>query len=216
MSGKAGYGGIYCCYNFEHKGKCDRNTVTQNELLDNVIQAIQEKLLNNGTLDRLKDAIRRKLEADTPKVNVEKLRKELSELETKIDKARRRLVEVDSDMVGEVQSHLRGLREQREQLEATLKQAGTPRSQQRSEIEGMVDSIFAGVFRLRDAIKKGDPATVREMLRCAVERIDLWSEKQRDGKRHLYQFKRGVIQLRGIELNNLSVLSKRYSLFRFL
>ena len=192
---------------FKHTGSCDANAVNQNALLENVIQAIQEKLLNNGTLQRLKDAIRKQLEANTPKVDANKLRNELTELDGKLDKARRRLVECDSDMLGEVQNHLRGLRDQRERLEATLKQAGTPRGQQRSEIEGMVDSIFAGVFRLEKAIKQGDPTTVREMLRTAVERIDVWSTKELNGKRPTYRLKRGTIQLRGNELNNLSSLS---------
>jgi DNA invertase Pin-like site-specific DNA recombinase len=196
----------YLCDNNHKKGTCDRNAVTQSELLESVAAAIRDSLLGSGNIQRLREAIGRELVASTPRVNADKLRKELHSLEANIDKARKRLVEVDSDMLPEVQQHLRGLREQRDRLEATLKQAGTPRSERRGNLEEVVDSIFADVFRLEEAIRKGDPATVREKLQCSVERIDLWSTKEHEGKRHLFRFDRGVIQFTGGELNNLSAL----------
>jgi Recombinase zinc beta ribbon domain/Recombinase len=148
MTGKKYFGGVYYCNGYIHKGQCDRNTAGQNELLETIIRAIRERFFKGNTLQKLKDSIRRQIETDTPKVDADKLRKELTKLDTKLDKARRRLVEVDSDMLGEVQSHLRGLREQRERLEATLKQAGTPR-RERSILSSL--AYFAWRRRLSKA-----------------------------------------------------------------
>ena len=44
---------------------------------------------------------------------------------------------------------------------------------------------------------------VRESLRTAVGRLDVWSDKVREGNRHNYRLQRGIIHFAAPSLNNL-------------
>lgn len=199
MAGRNTNGERYSCFNHQRKGGCDPNAVYQSVLLPVVADAIRDKLLTGNAIDRLKEAIRRKFTASTPKVDANKIGKQLADVASKIERARRRLIEVDSDMLTEVQQHLRGLREQQEKLEAALKLASTPVQRRRDEIGDSVDSIFAGVFRLEKLLRKGEPLKVREAIRIAINRLDVWSDKTANR----YQLQRGVIQFAAPEGSNL-------------
>lgn len=199
MTGKNQSGERYSCYSHHRKGGCDHNAVRQDDLLPAVASAIRDKFLVGNAIDRLKEAIRRKLTVSTPKVDAAKIGKQLADVASKIEKARRRLMEVDSDMLGEVQQHLRGLRDQQDRLEAALKLASTPLQRRRDEIEDSVDSIFAGVFRLEKLLQKGEPLQVRETIRTTINRLDVWSDKTANR----YYLQRGVIHFAAPEGNNL-------------
>jgi site-specific DNA recombinase len=115
----------YTCYSYRQHGKCrcDRNTVRQQIVLQNILAAIQHEYYNPETMDRLAAECRRQLAKDN-KPEAAKLRAELAAVDGKLDKAQRRLVEVDADLLDDVQQQIRQLKARRASLAAMLKACG--------------------------------------------------------------------------------------------
>jgi hypothetical protein len=140
------------------------------------------------------------------------LERQLATVEGKLTKAKRRLVEVDNDLLDVVQDEVRRLRGEQERLQAAIRAARTPRQTLVADVLQQLDSVIARLNRLRDVVQEGDPAKVREFMRQAIERVEVHAACEKHGKRHLYRLQRGSIYLRGDDLHNLSRLSARRGL----
>ena len=116
-------------------------------------------------------------------------------VESKLGKAKRRLVEVDVDMLPLVQEQLRELLDQQDCLQADLKAAATPRNRLISDCDRMTEKALDGVTRLQDVVRNGDRELVRDCLNEAVHRVNLWTMQEKRGTRHFYHLQRGVIEL---------------------
>jgi site-specific DNA recombinase len=116
----------YVCSTNHQTGGCDRNASKQDTLLSAVVDAIVERFTNPAIFQRMRDTLHEKAKAATTKTNVERTRKQLTTIENKLDKAERRLVEVDSDMVPVVSGQIRELTSKRDELQAAVKAAQTP------------------------------------------------------------------------------------------
>jgi hypothetical protein len=78
----------------------------------------------------------------TPVVDPKRLQKQLSGIEAKLAKAKRRLLEVGTDMLPTVQEHIRELRRQQEQLQATLRTAQTPPERIYDDVDTKIDKAM--------------------------------------------------------------------------
>ena len=123
----------------------------------------------------------------------ERIAKQLASLETKLTKAKRRLLECDSDLLPDVQQGIRDLRAEQSRLQA----ARTPQDALTTEQDERIDKAMQLFSTLRQTLTKADPVLFRELLRETIERVDVVAE--RVGKGH-YHIERGVVRLRSGKL----------------
>jgi len=121
---------------------CEGNAVKQDEVARYVCDAIERHFPNPKVVKRLRNELHRQVERDNPKVNSGRVRKQLATIENKLAKAKRRLVEVDADMVPVVQENIRELRHEQERLESALQVAQTPRERVLGEADQRIDQAI--------------------------------------------------------------------------
>lgn len=202
MCGRTGNSGTraYHCLGFTHKGICERNTVVQAELAEIVVDTIVEAFTAPEAVEQLRLELRRRVKGNTSKASAERIRKQVATVEGKLAKAKRRLVEVDSDMLPVVQEQIRNLDRQRLDLHAALKAAQTPQDAALAEADRKVDTALALFERLRQALHDADSVHLRELLRETIERIEVWTDKRAHGTLSRFDLARGVIHTRGANL----------------
>jgi len=190
----------YWCQGHKTKGRtfCDLNSVKQVDLFGCVVDAIESHWTNPMVVKRLRDELHRQVNQDNPEVDPDEIRKQLSGIEGKLSKAKRRLVEVDTDLLPIVQEHIRELRQQQEQLQGTLRTAQTPRERIMGEADERIDRAMKAFSGLRQTLRKADPTRQREFFREAIERIDVWAD--RNGVRNSYRLDHGIVRLRSDNL----------------
>ena len=186
----------YICDGYHrNRGLCRRNTVSEDEVLGHIVGTIQEKLLDPKNVNRLRKELHQQVKTSDGKGNADSIRKEIKAVESKLGKAKRRLVKVDADMLPLVQEQLRELQDQQDCLQADLKAAATPRNRLISNCDQMIEKALGGVTRLQDVVRNGDRELVRDCLNEAVHRVDLWTVQEKRGTRHFYHLQRGAIEL---------------------
>lgn len=204
MCGRTPHSGnqAYHCSGYTSKGAsyCNRNTVVQAELAERVTTAVAERFTNPSVLRRLRDELHRQVKATTGKVNVERTRKQLTAVDEKLVKAKRRLVEVDADMLPLVQDHLRDLQRQRTELQAALDATRTPADALRSAADESIDAAVSLFARLPETLQRGDTTDLRGLLRETIETVEVWTDKRPHGRLYQFDLARGVVHLRGANL----------------
>jgi site-specific DNA recombinase len=206
MFGKT-YGKVkqYACSGRTQKGAtfCDLNTCQQTELLDRIVKAI-ERHFKPSVIQRLRAELYRQIKKDCRNVSPKTTKQELANVETKLEKAKRRLVEVATDMIPVVQEQIRALRQDIERLQALLKASETPQDERLADVEEKIDQAMKRFANLRQTLEKANPVKARELFRDVIDRVDVWSELV-EGNRTSYSLDRGVVHLRNNLLHGASV-----------
>ena len=164
-------------------------------MLGHIVGTIQEKLLNSKNVNWLRKELHQQVKTFGGKGNANSIRKKIQMVESKLCKAKRRLVEVDTDMLPLVQEQLRELQAQQNRLQADLKAVTTPRSRLISDCDRNDRKGVGGVTRLQDVVRNGDRELVRNCLRETMHRVNLWTVQEKRGRKHFYHLQRGVIEL---------------------
>ena len=128
---------------------------------------------------------------------LEALRHQAAELTRKIDGLTGKLAalaEVDPEGLRHYGETIRGWREQREKVEATI--AETIRPPQLAELDVAVEQIRDYVGRFRQVMESGDPRRIRLLLAELVDRIELRFTTRQCRKQVRSTFDRGVIYVR--------------------
>jgi len=86
---------------------CNRNSVRQDELVEHVVTAIEEKCLNPSAMEKHRRELLAQAKTSASADTRRKHQQQLKAVDAKLSKAKRRLVEVDSDMVRVVQERIR-------------------------------------------------------------------------------------------------------------
>jgi len=207
MTGNKGTTGErYSCkgHNLHGPGFCEQNRLLQTVLLDAILGAVERQYFNPAMLERLATECRRQLKAKGTKPEADKMRKEMATIDAKLDKAKRRLVEVDADLVGDVSAQIRQLRSRRDVLAATLKAAGASSGKQADDVEAKVQAALVWFGKLKAAAKRSDPQALREFIREAFEKVEIWAAKVPfTAKRFKWQLDRGCLYLKQPKLLSL-------------
>ncbi len=193
----------YVCQTEHATGACDRNMAKQDELLKHVIDAVVDRFTDPDVEQRLRDELQKQVKANGSRTNAATIRRQLSSVDNKLTKAKHRLVEVDSDLVGIVQDHIRELTGQRDELQAMLQAASAPRKQLLSEANSRINAAMKAFTRLRETLKKADTVLLRELLAETIDKVEVVSNRVKRGRRNVFQLERGVIYLRGDQFENL-------------
>ncbi|HTU17596.1 MAG TPA: recombinase family protein, partial [Gemmataceae bacterium] len=186
----------YRCHMYDVAGAvvCGYNAVAEEWLLDRVLRVLEEEMLAPDRLQALRDEIRRQDEAERAPASVEPMEKRLAELKAHIAQGRRNLAILPEDQVPHVSAVVREMEQEHDRIKAEL-----ARRQGGGSLEGLDDAIAeceALLWRLREAVKEGDPLLLRQVVRESVVRIELAWERRPSGKRTRYIIQGGVIHLR--------------------
>ncbi len=195
--------GISCyrCKANAEKATCDRNAVKQSELLACVVDTIEAHWMNPATVKGIRDELHSIVAAEHPKVDGRKIEGQLATLDAKLTKAKRRLVEVDTDMLPLVQEQIRELRSQHDQLTAALRAASTPRTALFAEADERIDRAVSAFCGLRGVLESAGAVTQREVMRQTVTKVEVWSVRR--GARNNFHLDKGNVELRTENLFNL-------------
>jgi hypothetical protein len=122
-----------------------------------------------------------------------KLRRQLGTLDEKLFKAKRRLLEVDADMVNVVQQRIRDLQERQQQLTRELSQTSVSKQRRVSEANRKLDTALALFSKLRHSLVRSDFKTLRDCLEKTIDKIVVKVSKNKQGRRHRYSLLGGEI-----------------------
>ena len=206
----------YICGGYIHKSAafCDRNGVKQEQILDEVITAIEGQYFNPQVVKRLRAELHKQVKKAASKVTTTSLRKRLASVQTKLTKAKQRLVEVDRDMLGVVQDHIRDLQAEQGEVEAALKAASVPQKRLVADADSKVDAAMKLFSGLRGALKRADADRLRAFLAEAVDEVVLTVRKRVVGKRNRYHLAGGEIRLQVSNLFGEVGISEQVIKFR--
>jgi site-specific DNA recombinase len=172
---------------------CDRNAVRQDELVRHVVTALEERFLDPSMIEQQREDIVAENRRSAQPGKRMKLRRQLGTLDEKLSKAKRRLLEVDADMVNVVQQRIRDLQQDQEQLKRELSQTSVSKQRRVSEANRKLDAALALFSRLRHALVRSDFKTLRDCLEKTIDKIVVKVSKTKQGRRHRYHLLGGEI-----------------------
>lgn len=206
MSGSDPAQHYYRCRGAMDRGPtvCDGSIVKQSEIVGYIVDAIEEHWLNPKVIKLLREELHRLVDGEAPKVDPARLQVQLATIDAKLVKAKRRLVEVDVDMLPIVQENIRELRSQHDQVEAALKAASTPPEALYADADQRIDRAVSAFSTLRQVLQTADPVHSREVLRQAVDHVDVWTDAVPNGRKTRFVLDHGFVHLRSDNLLTLS------------
>jgi site-specific DNA recombinase len=193
---------LYECCGARDKGphRCDGSIVKQRELVGYVVDTIETHWMNPKTVARLRKALHDLVDAETPKVDAKQMERQLAAIATKLDKAKRRLLEVPADMIAVVSEAIRELRIQQEQIESALKTASKPRGALYVDADERIDAAVSRFTQLRQVLGRADEIQQREVIRQTVQTLEVWSNRVPNEEKSRFELERGEIVLRSDNL----------------
>jgi len=189
---------FYECNSYRQYGKtaCNRHTIYEADLVACIAAKIQEDFLNPDNFAKLREEMRRQAEAERKEAPCEaaRLRRQIEQLDRKIQQGNERLAVVDVDMVAGLSATIRGWRQERERIEQQLRDA-----EQGPDIEAIelqLAQAEALLWQLREALDRSDPTELRAVLRELVEKVELYWTHTNRGPHVVSKFARGLIYLK--------------------
>ena len=162
------------------------------------MEKIQELILAPANFERLKAEVRRqvgKLDA-APADGKAGLRSKIAKLDKDIKAAAAELKRTPDDLYDLTADDLRSLRTKRNQAAAQLEALEATVSRPRADLEQRARRAIEGIHGLSERLTSADPATVREALNQACERIELWFDHKKSAKMTRSYFRKGIIRFR--------------------
>jgi hypothetical protein len=191
---------VYHCRRYHAAGStaCHRNVVEEAPLVAAVVRKIQEEYLSDSALARLRRSLAAGQDQTGPRLeNLARLRREIDDLDRKIDQGAARALEAPADLLPILYGKLEAWRGDRDRLKADLetlacRQAG-PNRKNGSEIDETIDALRD----LSKAFRDAEPEDIRELLASIVTRIELhFTHETRAGGREQNVFAYGTIHIR--------------------
>lgn len=192
----------YTCYGYRQLGAsfCESHRVRQSEVLKIVLEVLERDYFNPKTMERLKAICRQKVEAAVRHHDADKLDAELSSVEVKLAKAKKRLVEVDVDLIGDVQDQIRELKGRRDRLSERLLEEKQPKGKRLRDAEDRIRIAMENFSKLKQAVGNGKTEQVRQFLRDTVQKIEIFTEKVPwTAKRFKHRIVRGAITIKSLQ-----------------
>ena len=190
--GKPGYG----CPLGKKRG-CKSYFVHETEVVHRVVAVLQEFFKQTENVTMLRSALEQQSDngEDRRKEQAEHLRRRLTQLETEVTKARKKLILLDEGNIPFAQAQIdEWLGEQQEAKEQlALLEKPTPVSN--------LDVLISNVSRLSEIVLSADPKLVHLLLKETIERVELAFET-RTGKYDKHTWKEGCIHLRESEVSS--------------
>jgi hypothetical protein len=161
---------VYVCGRYMTSRECVGYWVREDEALSSIAQALQEKLGDEGEVERLKASLLRHQtgEAGEEQDRIEQLRQQVKRLDAQIAEATSRLARVPERMFNTLLAEIEKMEAERADAQRHL--AGTS---QTPSAAASLDELVANVRRLPEVIKSADADHIHQLLRASIERVDL-------------------------------------------
>jgi len=186
---------FYRCAGSQVKGVefCHAHNTMQDDVLKSIFQTLADRFGNADTAAKLRTEFVKQLKDQTKEVDSKALASDLSKEKAKLDKASRRLVEVDADLIGVVQDQIREIKLRVATLEKDLKFASTSVSDSIKEYDDRIEKSLVLFGQFKTIYKQADPLLLRSFLLSAIESIQVRTTRQVSGSRFKYTFEGGDI-----------------------
>ncbi|MCC9600759.1 recombinase family protein [Stieleria sp. JC731] len=195
----------YTCKNYwQRPGSCKRYTVRESEVLKLIISKLRseyfDKVLTPTNINRLKKRMRELLGSKRQKSNIKIAKNQAEKIASQIEQARRRLVEVEPDMIRHVEARIRELEDQRDALRPILDQATETPEKTIDDIEKRIQTALNWLSDLEAiADTDYDSAILNRTMKAFVDKVELDIERVQwgpTGKRFRCNVTGGRIYLR--------------------
>jgi site-specific DNA recombinase len=184
---------FYVCSKSLHEpGKCWTNAVRQDAALAEIVAGIRQEF-SEESMAAVEAQIRELHSFERPGHSAS-LERRLVVVGSKIEKAKRRLVEVDRDMVGLVQQQIRELQGEQARLGAELAEASKTADSSAQEFRLHAAELADAMRRLEAMMETAPAREVRECLRTIISGAVVHTEAVRLGP------KRTVSRLKFVEI----------------
>jgi len=193
----------YTCYSYrERPGECKRYNVTEREALREILVQLRtqffDKYLTDANVERIKSAMRDRLSGKRADAAV--VEGHLQRNEAQLQQAKRRLIEVDADMVRHVTERIRELENSRDVLLSQVETMKQPADIQVGAVEQRITAAIDWLAKL-EALVDTDYSgpLVNQMLRQFIDKVELVIERVqwgKTGKRHKCKLVGGTVFFR--------------------
>src|SRR5262249_39840562 len=152
----------YCCSGFTNAGKCGFHSIREDKLLPVLVRKIQEVYLEPGQLEKLRETLRRKVEAKyrgSPE-QADRLRDRIGRLDGEIKQGARNLLRA-GDNFDLLSEEVADLRRQRDKLARELEALERSQAVPADDLTRKVDAAIAKLRRLREELEGADRDKLR-------------------------------------------------------
>lgn len=171
----------YTCYSYrERPGECERFNVNEKVILRETLKQLRveffDKYLTAENVERIKAAMRQQLSGKRSDVAI--VESHLQKIEAQLQQAKRRLVEVDADMVRHVTERIRELEDNRDSLRSQMEASNQPAEFQISNVEQRIKAAIGWLEELEKIVDTDySGPIVNNMLRQFIDKIDVHIER---------------------------------------
>jgi DNA invertase Pin-like site-specific DNA recombinase len=189
----------YMCSGYQQAGRsvCNRHTVHEEPIVDALVRKLQAEYLAPAKQAQLRAELRKLVyPATVPAVQPERLRKQITALDQRIDQGAEKLLAAPAALVGILTAKLDTWRCERDDLQARLEAHKRPQEAAGADAEHLVDLAIAELQTLRERLQEDDRELLRGTLRELVSKVQLWFTYDASRKRNRSKPARGLIHLR--------------------
>jgi hypothetical protein len=187
---------VYQCGGYIRYGRshCGMHTTPEAPLLRLLIRKLQEAFLDPDNLKRLRDEARSQEAAERGGDNLARLNKLDAQLGEKIRRGEDRLLEVSRESLPGAEAALARLRKERLAVQDELRRVKASRPVE--DLEKAIAGAESVLWALQEAIREEDYPQLRQVLREAFDRVELFWTHKTTAKMTRSHLERGVIYVR--------------------
>jgi site-specific DNA recombinase len=189
---------VVYCGTYNRTSGCFYNSIAADPLVKAVVAKLRQGLYNPGTLQALREEIRRQDREEAAGAPLTALEARLAAAERGVARAARRVVDEEQDaLVPALRQALAEVTAERDRLAKEV-EAAKRKGRPADDLEAGVEEALAIMGRLEDAVKAEDSDLLRAVLGEAVSYVELFftHAPTASGKRTRSTFARGLIYLR--------------------
>ncbi|WP_436717443.1 recombinase family protein [Roseiconus lacunae] len=205
----------YTCNSYwQRPGSCERYSVTEKNVLKLIIEKLRteyfDKVLTGTNLNRLKKRMRELLGGTKAQSALKIAKAQAAKIDEQIEQARRRLVEVEPDMIRHVEARIRELEDQQDALAPVLAKAAESPEKVIEDVEERVQAACDWLSQLEQLAETDyHSPSVNEMLRVFVDKVELDMKRVQwgpTGKRYRCHITGGRIYVKNQKLRPFTLL----------
>lgn len=158
----------YRCGSYMSHGECFPLTVNQEMIVRVIVRELQSRYLDPAVLDRLRSELLKQQSGDTTQRESDGLRKRISVLDTKIEKAESRLAGIEDEFFEALKRQIRELIRERDSARVRLAGLASKKTPA-ADLDDLVDRIKL----LPQLVKSGNPVALQEFFRSVIAGVEL-------------------------------------------
>lgn len=182
---------VYRCGSNMSNGTCAPRIVREPLIINKVTEVLRSKFLDADNLERLRTEVQRQQrEQHSNSISVQnQLRRNITNLEVRINKAKKNLILMDAEDIPRAKAQIRGWEDEQFRAKSELDAFA-----KRSPVVALED-LIKKLERLPELLASADPALTRSLFRETIQRVELCFQTVQKSVVKRYPLVRGVIYL---------------------